>query len=128
MQQATITEESIKELVHTFYSKVRTDEHLDPIFFQVVGEDKEQWLSHLQKMCDFWSSIMLSSKRYQGNPFQKHMQLAPFDPQLFDRWLALFEETAREVFSAEIALGLIIRSQRIAESLHQGISFWQQGS
>ncbi|WP_010302309.1 group III truncated hemoglobin [Candidatus Odyssella thessalonicensis] len=128
MQQAPITEESIKELVHTFYSKVRTDEHLGPIFSQVIGEDKEHWLSHLQKMCDFWSSIMLSSKRYQGNPFQKHLQLTPFDPQLFDRWLELFEETAQEIFPPDIAIGFITRSQRIAQSLRQGISFWQQGS
>ena len=121
MKEGTITEENIKKLVDTFYSKVREDTSLSPIFEQAIGEDIAIWQPHLQKMYDFWSSIMLSSDRYRGNPLRKHRDLPPFDKVLFDRWLVLFSQTANELYTVDIASLFISKSENIARSLKLGI-------
>ena len=45
---------------------------------------------------------MLTTGRYKGNPMAAHMQL-PIEPHFFERWLALWQETAGEVFAPEPA-------------------------
>lgn len=75
---------------------------LSPIFIQAIGNDSQVWESHMQKMYDFWSSVMLNGGRYHGNPLRKHLMLPPFDVSLFNRWLTLFEEAARELHPEEI--------------------------
>lgn len=117
MFKDVISEESIRFLINTFYQKVRSDEKLQPIFEAKIGDTPEQWEPHLNVMYDFWSAIMLKTGRYQGNPMRKHKDLLPFDESLFDRWLCLFEQTAREVHTPEIAEEFIARSQKIAASL-----------
>lgn len=116
MKAEKITEESIRGLVDGFYAKVRLDEFLGPIFAEAFTE-KKGWQSHLPKMYDFWSSVMLGTSRYRGNPFQKHFMLPPFDSQLFDRWLALFKETLFEIYVETIADQFIEKSERIAGKL-----------
>lgn len=111
-----ITEDSIKTLVHAFYDKVRADPRLGPVFDQAIARDT--WPEHLETMCDFWSSVMLKTGRYHGNPAQKHLSIPAFDAALFDRWLALFSKTAREVFpEGETAAEFEGASRNIARSL-----------
>ena len=112
-----VTEGSIRKLVDAFYSKVRADEELGPIFHQSIGTDDRSWEKHLRLLYDFWSSIMLTTGRYHGNPHRAHRELPPFDPRLFDRWLELFAETAHEVHGDRIAQKYVDRSHRIAQSL-----------
>jgi len=87
-----IDERMIERLVRSFYAKVRADALLAPVFTARIRD----WEPHLQRMCAFWSSVALMSGRYHGNPMAKHLPL-PVDAAHFDRWLALFEATAREV-------------------------------
>ncbi len=68
-------------------------------------------------MYDFWSSVMLQTKKYKGNPLVKHQALMPFNRSLFDRWLALFSQTARELFEEEQVQLFIDKSENIARSL-----------
>ena len=89
-----ITEPLIERLVREFYEKVRTDAVLAPIFEARI----QDWEPHLERMFAFWSSVALMSGRYHGTPMAKHMPL-PVDADHFDRWLALFEETARRGLS-----------------------------
>ena len=112
-----ITEDSIKLLVDSFYTKIRKDTELGPIFNQAIGNSDEEWQPHLEKLYDFWSSIMLVSRRYYGNPMKKHIDLPPFDLSLFDRWLELFEETAHELHTEDIALHYQMRSRVIAKNI-----------
>ena len=125
MKHEQITEQAIKELVDTFYGKVRADEELAPIFNRAIGEDWSEWKTHLQTMYAFWSSVMLTSGRYHGNPMGKHLALPPFEPALFNRWLELFAETADEIHVAEVAEEYKFRSRRIAENLKQGLAFYR---
>ena len=52
---------------------------------------------------------------------QAHFPL-PIEPQHFDRWLALFEETAAEVCPPVAAEHFIERARRIAQSLELGVA------
>ena len=52
---------------------------------------------------------------------EKHLAL-PVDARHFDRWLALFEDTAHEVCSPPAAAHFVERAYRIAESLELGIA------
>jgi hemoglobin len=112
-----ITESMIERLVHGFYAKVREDALLAPVFEARIHD----WDTHLQRMCAFWSSVALMSGRYHGSPMAKHMPL-PVDADHFDRWLALFVETARELCPPEAVIHFVERAQRIAESLELGVA------
>lgn len=112
-----ITEDGIKILVDRFYGRIRADAELGPIFNAAISE--EAWPAHLNKLCDFWSSVMLKTGRFNGNPPRKHMDLPPFPPELFDRWLKLFAESAKEIFSLPVANDFITRSEIIAQALKQ---------
>lgn len=115
-----ITEGAIRRLVGAFYGKVRADPELGPIFERAIGGN---WDPHLAKMCDFWSSVMLTSGRYKGNPVAVHQHVAGIELQLFDRWLALFEQTCGELFDATIAAAFTTKARRIAESLKLAVFY-----
>jgi hemoglobin len=107
-----IDEAMIERLVRGFYAKVQSDVLLGPVFAARVTD----WEPHLRQMCAFWSSVMLMSGRYRGNPMIKHMPL-PIDAQHFGRWLDLFEETAHELCPPAAADAFVDRAHRIAQSL-----------
>lgn len=115
--QTGIDEPMIERLVRSFYAKIREDALLGPIFEARIHD----WEPHLQRMCAFWSSVALMSGRYHGSPMAKHLPL-PVDARHFDRWLALFEDTAREVCPPEAEAHFVERARRIAESLELGIA------
>lgn len=121
MKHQSITEESIQHLVDSFYLKVRADRDLGPIFDRAIGETDEAWRPHLELMYRFWSSVMLHTGRYRGNPLRKHLELPPFDTALFNRWLELFAATARELHEPQDAEQYIEKSQMIAANLRRMI-------
>lgn len=112
-----IDEALIDQLVERFYDKVRADALLGPVFAGQI----EDWGPHLEQMKVFWGSVALSTGLYAGRPMPKHMRL-PVDAQHFDRWLALFEQTARELLSPTGAEHVLVRARRIAESLELGVA------
>ena len=111
-----LNEDAIRELVHTFYSRVRLDPLIGPVFDAQIDD----WDAHLAKLCDFWSNVVLRTGRYQGRPMQKHLRL-PIEAEHFDRWLALFRATAAEVLPPEAAAIFIDRANRIADAFELGI-------
>jgi hemoglobin len=115
-----INEEMIRVLVHGFYDRVRADADIGPIFNRVIGDN---WDTHLARMCDFWSSVMLMTGRYKGNPMIAHMRLKTVQPRHFERWLSLFRDTARTVCPDDIAELFIGRAENIARSLQMGMFF-----
>ena len=119
-----IDEAMIHTLVHAFYDRVRDDADLGPIFDRVIGDG---WDPHLEKMCDFWSSVMLRTGRYKGNPMLMHMRQKAIRPQHFVRWLDLFRQTARDRTPAPIAELFIDRAETIARSLEMGM-FYRPGA
>lgn len=112
-----IDEAMIRTLVHGFYDRVRRDALLGPVFDSRIDD----WEPHLERMCAFWSSVALATGRYRGQPMARHLPL-PVDGRHFDRWLALFEQTARELCPPVAAAHFITAAHRIAESLELGIA------
>ncbi len=115
-----VTEDLIRAMVYVFYSRIRGDEVLGPIFSRVIGEN---WGPHLAKMCDFWSSVMRMTGRYHGNPLAAHIRLKILLPEHFQRWLQLFRQTADEVCGAEVAALFVTRAENIARSLQLGMFY-----
>ena len=107
-----ISESSIRAFVHGFYGKVRGDERLGPIFASRI----EDWDVHLDRMCDFWSTVLLGSRRFHGDPMAKHIGLDAV-PADFTRWLDLFGETLAEIYPPETAALVRTRAERIALAL-----------
>ena len=112
-----VDESMIDQLVRAFYGRIQQDPLLGPIFDARIND----WEPHLQRMCHFWSSVILSSGVYHGQPMRMHLPL-PIDAEHFDRWLALFESTARELFDDAIAECFVTPARRIALSLELGIA------
>jgi hemoglobin len=114
---AWIDEAMIERLVRLFYGRARLDPLIGPIFEAKVHD----WEAHIGQICDFWSSVMLKSGRYRGQPMVAHM-LLPVGTPHFERWLEIFTETAREIFPPAAATQFVERAYRIAESLELGIA------
>lgn len=112
-----ITDPSVALMVRTFYERAREDPVIGPIFMNAV----EDWDEHIAQITDFWSSIMLRTGRYSGRPLNPHLRL-PLKPEHFDRWLELFEQTALDLFTAEIAEAYMIRARRIADNFEMAIA------
>ncbi len=113
-----IDEQKINDLVRHFYGRVRQDEQLGPIFAKAIGDD---WEPHLLRIIDFWSSVMLMTGRYSGQPMRKHVALSDVRPEHFRRWLAMFGESARDLFEPDVAEAFIDRAALIARSLQLGM-------
>lgn len=119
-ETTTIDEAALGRLVRLFYARVREDQALGPIFNGAV----EDWPEHLEKLTHFWSSVMLGSGRYKGNPMAVHMKhRAQITPALFDRWLILWAQAADEVLPPDIAAMVQEKAHRIAQSLQLGLFF-----
>lgn len=115
-----IDEDMIRRLVHAFYARIRSDEVLGPIFAARIAD----WDPHLERMCAFWSSVMLMTGRYHGRPMPAHAPL-PISGAHFDRWLALFAETAARECPPAAADRFVERARAIAESLELGIAMFR---
>lgn len=123
INEALCTEEDIRTLVHQFYAKVRRDPELGPIFNGHIDD----WPHHLQKLCDFWSGVVLRTGRFSGAPMPKHAALPGLRAELFHQWLNLWRETAAEQANQEMAGIVVSAAERIAQSLWMGYQIYGQG-
>lgn len=115
--------EDIQVFVDGFYSKVRDDEKLAPVFASRIKN--EEWPAHLQRMYAFWNAILFAETGFNGNPMQKHMTL-PIDKTHFDQWLALFYETINENFTGPKAEEAKKRAESIAGIMNFKIASLRQ--
>ena len=110
----------LEALVQVFYDRVRADSELAPIFNDAIDD----WPHHLEKLSAFWSSVMLTTGRYKGQPVPAHMKHKDrITPELFDRWLGLWEQTTNELMEPNAAAALQAKAARIAESLQLAMFF-----
>lgn len=115
-----ITEQTLATLVDRFYEHVRQDPLIGPLFNSAIGD----WPHHLEKLGNFWSSVMLSTGAYKGNPVAEHLKhVDRITPDMFERWLALWGETTAELMPPDAAQALQAKAARIAESLQLAIRF-----
>lgn len=115
-----LDEDGLRQLVDAFYARVRVDDRLGPIFNDAICD----WPEHLEKLAAFWSSVMLTSGRYKGQPVPAHMKhKGRITPALFDRWLELWARASDELMTVEAAAALQERARRIAQSLQLAMFF-----
>ena len=118
---ADVSEAEIRTLVHEFYAAVQKDPVIGPVFARQIAPDA--WPVHLARMCDFWSSVLLKTSRYDGRPLPPHLRLPDLSDTHFARWLALFRATARGTLPPEEAPKVIALAERIAYSFRLSVAF-----
>jgi hemoglobin len=113
-QTVPISEEQCRLLVVSFYGKIRADVDLGPIFERAVAGD---WETHLAKMYDFWSSVMLTTGYYRGSLIAVQKHIGGLEIGLLDRCFALFGDSCDELLDSETAGLCWLKAAHIAESL-----------
>ncbi len=120
MTVSDLDDDALERLVHAFYARVRADAVLGPVFNDAVGD----WPEHLDKLSAFWSSVMLTTGRYKGNPMMAHFKhVSRITPGMFERWLGLWREMSDAMLSPEGAAAVQAKAARIAESLQLGLFY-----
>jgi len=107
------TEAEIQRLVETFYGRVRRDSDLGPIFEAHV----EDWDAHLEMLSDFWSALLLGTRRFKGAPVPRHAALPDLSWPLFERWLRLFQQTTTDTGNPALKRAADPMAERIAAKL-----------
>ena len=119
-RQAAEIEAALPALLDRFYTRVRADAALGPVFNDAIGD----WDHHLGTLTDFWSSVMLTTGRYKVNPMAVHLQHAHRIPsEMFARWLAIWTRTTDEMMAPPIAEAMQAKAARIAQSLDAALHF-----
>lgn len=111
-----LDEFAIEHLVALFYSRIRQDAELGPIFDAAIND----WDAHERRLCAFWNTTALRQGSYRGNPMALHQPL-PADTGHFDRWLQLWRTTTRELLPENAAAHMIGLAERIGHSLMLGM-------
>ena len=115
-----IDEAALRPLIEHFYERVRADPLLGPAFGAAVHD----WDDHHARLADFWSSVMLTTGRYKGNPVALHLIHADsMTPDRFARWLALWRQTTDERLDPAAAAAMQAKAARIAESLQLAVQY-----
>ena len=115
-----LDEAMIRAVVDEFYARARRDDVIGPVFNRVIAD--AEWPAHLDKITDFWSSMLLGTGRYSGRPMPRHMAIPELADAHFMRWLRLFRETVEEICPPDIAALFVERSERIGNSFRMNIS------
>ncbi len=96
--------EDVSLLVRTFYSKVRKNDLLGPIFNGIITD----WETHLELLTDFWETNLFFARKYYGNPLHAHINVDEkvdntINELHFGTWINLWLETVDELFEGEKA-------------------------
>lgn len=119
-----VDEAFIAMLVDRFYTRIRHDALLGPIFAARVSD----WDTHLPRMKAFWRSILHNSGEFSGSPMAKHVVLPGLEQHHFAHWLDLFYATLRELATHPDAAAMVgERARMIADSLLTGYLMQRDG-
>lgn len=113
-----VDENSIRKLVVIFYSSVRQDSMLGPLIECSMGRRETDWEDHFRVLVSFWSSILLASGHYDGNPLVARLAIPDLVPAMLERWLTIFDLTCSKVFEPHVAIDLADRGERMARTLN----------
>ena len=106
-----LDEDMVAAVVAAFYGKARRDAVIGPVFNRLIAAD--HWPQHIRTITDFWSSMLLGTRRYTGRPMPKHIAIPELSDAHFQRWLTLFRETAEDICPPHVAVLFVDRAERI---------------
>lgn len=109
-----LNETNIAILGNNFYAKVREDALLGPVFNGAIGD---HWPGHLATLTNFWTSVLLASGRYKGNPMMAHLAITQMDKRHFNQWIKLWSATTTEIFGPQTSAALIAKASTMGERL-----------
>ncbi len=112
-----LNRDSIAQLVSRFYSDVRADQVLGPVFEVALSE---RWASHLPRMVEFWTTMTLGSRSFTGNVFARHMAVPGVTELHFERWMRLWRSNTQALFEPTTAHHLQELAAGIAHNLFRG--------
>lgn len=111
--------QTLQLIVRDFYRKAVQDPLLGPVFTRVIGPHPGAgWPVHLARLDGFWRAVTGGPHSYRGQPGLAHMGLG-LTPTHFERWLELWDETAREHLPPEQAQALLVAAQRMATNMQR---------
>jgi hemoglobin len=110
----------VRAVVDSFYARARQDPVVGPVFNRVIPGP--EWPAHLDKITDFWSSMLLGTGRYMGRPMPKHIAIPELADAHFQRWLTLFRLTVEEICPPEVATLFIERAETIGNNFRVRIA------
>ena len=110
-----LNEVNLEAFLRAFYGAARQDPLLGAAFAGVAD-----WEAHIARLSQFWSSVVLMTGTYHGQPMQAHAHHG-LGTAHFARWLALFEEASAACRPPAGAAPLMERARRIAASLEVGL-------
>nr|WP_299440940.1 group III truncated hemoglobin [uncultured Aquimarina sp.] len=113
------TRDDIFNIVSQFYTKVRKEKILGPIFNQVI----KNWDEHLDRLTDFWETNLLFVANYKGNPIRVHQKVdATFHGNITEKhfgiWLNLWFATIDKLHTGEKAETAKRRARKMSTHLH----------
>ncbi|HRD57559.1 MAG TPA: group III truncated hemoglobin [Ferruginibacter sp.] len=115
------TLDDIKLLVNNFYDAIRSNELLGPIFNGII---QDRWPTHLEKMYNFWQTVLLGEHTYFGSPFPPHARL-PIQQLHFDTWLTTWHQTIDLNFEGKTADEAKWRGDKMATMFLSKINYYQ---
>ncbi|MGG5487548.1 group III truncated hemoglobin [Gaetbulibacter sp. PBL-D1] len=117
------TREDVYLLVSSFYTKVRKDDLLGPIFNTAIKD----WDEHLDRLTTFWETSLFMTRKleqkYIGNPMEAHVKVDKDNNHSitelhFGVWLNLWYQTIDELFVGEYADVAKRRARKMGTFLH----------
>ena len=118
MKNDITNRDDISTLVRTFYSKIRMDAELGPIFNAVITN----WEQHLELLTTFWHMSLFGGRDYKGDPFKAHQKVDNSTNNIitanhFGAWLNLWFATIDELFEGDNAKTLKRRARKMQTPL-----------
>jgi hemoglobin len=122
MKKKIESREDVSLLVRTFYSKIRKDALLGPIFNGIITD----WETHLELLTDFWETNLFFKRKYFGNPMYVHIEVdkkvgGSINELHFGTWINLWHETINDLFEGETAIVAKNRARNMATFIHLNI-------
>ncbi len=103
MKKDIATRKDIEMLVDEFYSKIKKDEQIGFIFFEIANVNLEK---HLPIMYDFFENMLFYTGSYTGNPMELHKHISrlfPLTKAHFRQWNYLFCTAVDALFAGTTA-------------------------
>lgn len=116
MTSPPLTEADIARVVDRFYDAVPAHPTLGPVFAAAVHD----WPGHKATLVRFWSSVLLRTASYRGQPMAMHRP-HPIHARHFGDWLALWQQTVHAELPPAQAEAFVDHARRIARSLMYGL-------
>lgn len=122
---APLDEKMVRAVVDRFYNLARADDVIGPVFNRVIPD--ADWPTHLDKITDFWSAMLLGTGRYNGRPMPAHLRIPDLSDVHFARWLKLFRHVVEDICPIEVAAVFLDRAERIGHNFRTRIHWMRTG-